>query len=101
MQSPPREKTISEFLSQFFSLLNEEDISYCVLRNYETLPSETGNDIDIWVKDGEQQRFQALLLETTKNIRLGHHKIFTEIYLPGRRRLFPYKIESRIYCYTY
>ena len=38
-----------DYLSHLFAILNREQIGYCVLRNYEQLPIEIGNDIDIWV----------------------------------------------------
>lgn len=60
-------KQISEFLSRFFAGLNGDGISYCVLKNYNSLPEKVGNDVDIWIKDGEQERFQSRLLETAEH----------------------------------
>jgi thymidylate kinase len=64
-----KENQISDFLSQLFARLNREGITYCVLRNYESLPEKVGNDIDIWVKDGEQKNFQEILFESAKKLR--------------------------------
>ena len=41
-------------------------ITYCILRNYEGLPEEVGNDIDIWIKDRDQEKFQKILFEIAK-----------------------------------
>ena len=54
------------FLSQLFIRLNEKMITYCILRNYEGLPEEVGNDIDIWIKDRDQEKFQKILFEIAK-----------------------------------
>lgn len=54
---------IALFLSHLFARLNEEKIIYCILRNYETLPEKVGNDVDIWVKDSEQQNFEKILFK--------------------------------------
>lgn len=55
-----------QFLSQLFTQLNKEKITYCVLRNYEKLPGEVGNDVDIWVKDEDQKKFQKILFKIAK-----------------------------------
>jgi thymidylate kinase len=65
--SMDKETFTSNFLTKFFDSLNNEKITYCILRNYERLPEEVGNDIDIWVKNGEQKRFQKILFETAEN----------------------------------
>ena len=57
-----------DYLSHLFAILNREQIGYCVLRNYEQLPIEIGNDIDIWVKDGEQQRFAEAVYLLAKEL---------------------------------
>lgn len=46
-----------KFITGFFSELEEQKISYCILRGYEKLPEEAGRDIDIFIenrKDIEQ-----------------------------------------------
>jgi len=42
-------KRQEHLLSTFFKLLNESEIHYCVLRNYEQLPEKVGNDVDFFV----------------------------------------------------
>lgn len=49
------------FLSNLFARLNEEKITYCVLRNYETLPERVGNDVDIWVKESDCEGFYEIV----------------------------------------
>lgn len=41
--------------------MNEQEITYCVLRNYETLPGRVGNDLDIWVKDSQREKFYGVV----------------------------------------
>ncbi len=57
----------SEFLSRFFTRLNEAGIKYCVLKNYDQLPLHVGNDVDIWVKEGFQGRCREILLGVGRN----------------------------------
>lgn len=60
------------FLIDFFLSLNSHNISYCVLRNYATLPDSTGgSDIDMWVRKEDCQRFFDLTMEITKRHK-GH-----------------------------
>ncbi|OQX53152.1 MAG: hypothetical protein B5M53_07315 [Candidatus Cloacimonas sp. 4484_209] len=63
-----KKNIVFEFLSKFFSQLNENKVTYCILRNYDNLPEAVGNDLDIWVKDGDQREFQKVLFETSKNL---------------------------------
>jgi len=47
-----RPKTgLALFLENLFCEFEKGGISYCVLRNYETLPEYTRNDIDMWVSN--------------------------------------------------
>lgn len=49
------------FLSQFFSVLNSQDIQYCILRNYKTLPKSTGgSDLDILIHKDSLELFNLL-----------------------------------------
>ncbi len=57
----------SEFLSRFFTKLNEAGIKYCVLKNYEQLPLHVGNDVDMWVKEGFQGKFREILLSVGRD----------------------------------
>lgn len=55
------------FLINFFLLLNKEQIKYCVLRNYKTLPNHTNeSDIDLWISSQDISRFYSIL-EKVKN----------------------------------
>jgi len=56
----------SLFLCKLFARLNKEMITYCVLRNYKTLPEAIGNDIDIWVKDGHRKRLYEIVKDLAK-----------------------------------
>lgn len=49
------------FLSLLFEQLNKNQIVYCILRNYEGLPEIVGNDLDIWVAEGQQKQFQMIV----------------------------------------
>ena len=45
------------FLRALFERLSQHNVVYCVLRNYKGLPHTVGNDVDLWVQKGHQQRF--------------------------------------------
>ena len=57
----------SEFLSRFFTRINEAGIKYCVLKNYDQLPLHVGNDVDMWVEEGFQGRCREILLGVGRN----------------------------------
>lgn len=61
MQSADNINLTSHFLSQLFNRLNEEKITYCVLRNYEELPERVGNDVDIWIKDKHREKLHTIV----------------------------------------
>jgi len=44
-------KLDSKFIDSLFDLLNEKKCQYLILRNYQSLPFFTGNDIDILIAD--------------------------------------------------
>lgn len=47
-----------------FKLLNEREVKYCVLRNYEELPESTGNsDLDIYVAPSDRNAFTHVLAD--------------------------------------
>ena len=58
----------SEFLSRFFVKLNDAGIKYCVLKNYDQLPLHVGNDVDMWVGQGAQERFCEILSSVAKDL---------------------------------
>ena len=41
--------SIKEFVQSFFAELNDIGMQYCVERNYEGLPYDVGNDLDILI----------------------------------------------------
>ncbi len=53
------------FLIDFFNLLEESKVSYCVLRNYEQLPLSTGgSDLDILINKEQKAKFVEVLRQT-------------------------------------
>jgi thymidylate kinase len=42
--------SVSSLLEELFHRLEEEQISYCVLKNFDHLPEQPGRDVDMWVK---------------------------------------------------
>lgn len=52
------------FLKHFFNKLNTQNIHYCVLRNYQSLPESTdGSDLDILINKKDAAKFIAVLSE--------------------------------------
>lgn len=76
MQLVNNDNLTAYFLSQFFSRLNEEKITYCVLRNYEELPERVGNDVDIWIKDKHREKLHSIIKD------LAHTLDYTLDYTP-------------------
>jgi thymidylate kinase len=64
MQLADNNNLTSQFLTALFNRLNEEKVTYCVLRNYEDLPESVGNDLDIWVEKKSWVRFFNIVKET-------------------------------------
>ncbi|MCD6364720.1 MAG: hypothetical protein J7M14_02475 [Planctomycetes bacterium] len=52
---------IGEFLRKLFALLETHRVEYCILRNYEGLPDETGNDLDVLVNEKHLRSFEQCL----------------------------------------
>jgi thymidylate kinase len=61
MQLTSNTNLTARFLTLFFNRLNEEKLTYCVLRNYETLPERVGNDVDIWIKDEHRAKLYTII----------------------------------------
>lgn len=58
------------FLPQFFNTLNNKNIQYCVLRNYQSLPESTGgSDLDILINKKDVEKFIAIMSEISNNYR--------------------------------
>jgi thymidylate kinase len=51
----------THFLTQLFQACNDQQVSYVVMRNYEGLPHQVGNDIDILVDPRHQQRMEQII----------------------------------------
>ncbi|MBN2064567.1 MAG: hypothetical protein JW745_07170, partial [Sedimentisphaerales bacterium] len=49
------------FLESMFALLNERQMQYVVLRNYEDLPDVVDNDVDLLVASGNMKQVEAEL----------------------------------------
>lgn len=50
------------FLNDLFNTINEMNITYCVLRNYTTLPYDTnGSDIDIFIDPNDFEDFHKII----------------------------------------
>ena len=56
----------NSFLKLFFQLLNQRNIKYCVLRNYNSLPYNTGgSDLDIWISTNDVHKVSSIMEETS------------------------------------
>lgn len=59
-------------IQSLFELLDQEEISYAVLRNYETLPERPlpGSDIDILIDEKNQKAYEGILAKVMENERV-------------------------------
>ena len=59
----------NDFISSFFKKIDQTGIKYCVLRGYEKLPFQCGNDIDIFIEEqiGWFEAIQKILSELNYN----------------------------------
>lgn len=51
----------NNFIDDFFSSLNIAEIDFLILRNYEKLPNEVGNDIDIFVREQDLAKCDLII----------------------------------------
>lgn len=73
------EKSIEVFLKAFFEELNEANIRYCVLRNYEQLPNSTGgSDIDMWVHESDIQKCITVLTRASESAKMQLVTFFSD-----------------------
>ena len=64
------------FVFDMFRLLNEAKVPYCVLRDYEDLPWDTGgHDIDLLVDSGSLDRAFDIIQEATR-LHAGHLVVY-------------------------
>lgn len=57
-----------KIIIELFEKLNFENVKYCILRNYENLPWNSGNDIDILIDTYFEHDIYVYLKDFTKNI---------------------------------
>lgn len=55
------------FLQEFFHRLGEEQITYCVLKNFDHLPEKPGRDVDMWIKEDHFQKSLNIMFAVAKN----------------------------------
>ena len=73
------DKPIEFFLNAFFEGLNDLNIRYCVLRNYEQLPNSTaGSDIDMWVHESDIQNCIAVLTRASESAKMHLVTFFSD-----------------------
>lgn len=86
----------SEFISALFETFESSGVKYCVLRNYENLPVDHGNDIDILIApENYKTSYRLLLIAARKNgwLYIGHtdyfgyHKLYFSSLRPQERLL--------------
>jgi hypothetical protein len=52
---------LESVLTYVFFELNKHNINYVVLRNYDSLPHDVGNDLDILIKESESEKVDQIL----------------------------------------
>jgi thymidylate kinase len=52
-----------EFLIRLFSEFNSQNIDYCLSRNYQSLPNEISDDIDILVRESQVPNVDSIIRE--------------------------------------
>ena len=68
-----KDSLLSVFLTSFFQSLDASAIPFCVLRNYDTLPEYTANDVDILVYKNDFVKAVHLLYRIAGRIGLILH----------------------------
>lgn len=58
----------NELIRSMFASVNELNIQYCILRNYENLPETVGNDIDILVHERDCELFTECIHQAAKTL---------------------------------
>jgi thymidylate kinase len=62
--SPSGPRDLTGLVTAVFQAWRRAGIEFLVLRNYEKLPEETGNDIDVLVRPGQLARAEEVLVST-------------------------------------
>lgn len=66
--APSSVRDLSAFVTEVFRQWRAEQIRFVVLRNYENLPQETGNDIDVLVAAEEIKRAEIALVYVANQV---------------------------------
>lgn len=62
---------LSEFLKQLFVKFEEQNIEYCILRNYEELPEvNNSHDVDFLIHETDSSRNEEFLVQICNNLHL-------------------------------
>jgi thymidylate kinase len=74
---------LGDLVTEVFRQWHAAQIRFVVLRNYENLPQETGNDIDVLVSPGQMGRAESVLISaaTHAGYRLHNRAEFSPISL--------------------
>ena len=60
-------KHVGCFLRRLFSRLEEEDICYCVLHSYESLPDHAPSDVDMAIDSAGLKKIEPIVMEVVKS----------------------------------
>ena len=86
-----------DFLNNLFKKLHDYGIIYCVLRNYDDLPENIENDIDIWVKNGQQKEFRKILLNVASELKWETISFLPRLSFRGEGDYFFLKRSPKIF----
>jgi len=63
-----KESSLKNFLILLFDKINTASVNYCVLRNYEELPDNIGNDVDMLVLPKDFSKFELCIMQAAKDL---------------------------------
>ena len=67
-----RTRDLSELIVTVFDHWRAEGVAFLVLRNYEGLPDNTGNDVDVLVRPGQLKQAEQVLVRAAREA--GYHR---------------------------
>lgn len=67
INNPKVNVRLEEFLVQLFIVLEQRKITYCILRNYQTLPESIDHDIDMLVSPSDIRAFDQCIRSVSKD----------------------------------
>ena len=74
----------TEILQSLFREFEQRNVPYCVLRNYERLPYEVGNDIDVLIEEASQDLVAGIVQECAEKhgwtLRRRGHGLYLILY---------------------